>query len=80
MIEQFSLLDQLNVFETRSIGEIKDIARRYKVDIRVIDNKVVLPAKRKAAKDVLMALNDNFYTGPMSGNKFVANSKRIIQE
>ncbi len=80
MIEQFSLLDQSNVLETRSIGEIKEIARPYKVDIEVIDNKVVLPAKRKAAKDVLMALNDNFYTGPMSGNKFVANSKRIIQE
>ena len=80
MIEQFSLLDQSNVLETRSIGEIIEIARRYKVDIEVIDNKVVLPAKRNAAKDVLMALNDNFYTGPMSGNKFVANSKRIIQE
>ena len=41
---------------------------------------VRLPAKRKAAKEVLMALNDNFYTAPMTGNKFVANSKRIIEE
>lgn len=54
-------------------------ARRYNVPVTVRNNRLVLPAEKKALKDLLRVLDEDLYTGDLSRRRFLANSKRTVQ-
>lgn len=55
---------------------IKTSAKKFNLNIELQDGKVLLPNDKKVCKDILTFLNEQYYIGLITGNKYRTNSKR----
>ena len=69
---------QSGVLTTFSADQIQQAAASTKLDIPVQNGKLKLPTNRREMKDVLQFLNDGRWTGLLSGDTFVTNSRRRV--
>lgn len=75
--KQVTLLYQSNVLNNADTGKIKKHAKKFKLTIDLDnDGKICFPNDKKACKDILLFLNEQYWIGLISGEKFKTNSKR----
>ena len=56
--------------------ELKQIASRSNLQVKVTDDKLVLPDTRRGLKDILQFLREQRFIGMLSGRVYIANSVR----
>lgn len=78
MRRRFSMLRESDVLDVKTAEEIKDGCKNYGILIDVDEGKLVFPSDKANAKDLLKYLNDEYYTGEISGDRYVTNSKTRI--
>ena len=78
MRRRFSMLRESNVLDVKTAEEIRVGCAKYGLLIEVHEDKLVFPKEKAKSKDLLKYLNDEFYTGENSGEKYVTNSKTKV--
>ena len=70
------------VLEQYSPSQVAEKAAEYGVNISIRDNggqdQLVLPETKKDLKEVLRFLDEDYFSGPLTDNKYISNSKRIV--
>ncbi|CAM4344851.1 Kiwa anti-phage protein KwaB-like domain-containing protein [Flavobacterium terrigena] len=75
--KHITLLQKSNVLSTANTKKIKTSANRFNLKIELDGTgRIVFPTDKKSCKDILTFLNEQFYIGLISGNKYRTNSKR----
>ena len=54
-------------------------ARKTNLDIQVRKNKIVMPEGSKDINDLMQFLNDGRFPGPISGQPYITNSRRLVK-
>lgn len=71
------LLQKSKILDKADTKQIKKDAKKFKLVIELDPKgKIKLPTDKKVCKDVLSFLNEQFYFGLITGNKYRTNSKR----
>lgn len=74
--KQITLIQKSNILEKAKPKSIKTSAKKFNLNIELQDGKVLLPNDKKVCKDILTFLNEQYYIGLITGNKYRTNSKR----
>lgn len=74
------MIDDSNVLVDHSASQIESIAKNSGIDIKVQDDKIVIPADKESALEVLAFLDEEAYRGPFSNDILIANSKRVLRK
>ncbi|MCP9757248.1 DUF4868 domain-containing protein [Lacihabitans sp. CCS-44] len=74
--KQITLIQNSNILTNASPKKIKSSANKFNLKIQLVDRKLILPNDKKQCKDILSFLNEQYYFGLITGNKFRTNSKR----
>lgn len=76
--KQITLIQKSNVLLNANPKKIKNSANKFNLTIELIDGKLILPNDKQQCKDILSFLNEQYYIGLITGNKFRTNSKREV--
>lgn len=76
--KQITLIQKSQVIVSASPRKIKASAKKFNLDIEMENGKLKLPNDKKACKNILSFLNEQYYFGLISGKKFITNSKRDV--
>ncbi len=75
--KHITLLQKSNILEKANTKKIKTHANKFKLKIELDSGgKIIFPNDKKGCKDILTFLNEQFYIGLITGNKYRTNSKR----
>lgn len=74
--KRFAMLRDSEVLDRYTASEIADHAQDYEVDVQVIEDRIVFPAERAAAKRLLQFLNEERFRGAITDTLYETNSKR----
>lgn len=75
--KHITLLQQSKILITANTKKIKTSANKFKLKIELDTlGKIVFPPNKKSCKDILTFLNEQYYIGLITGNKYRTNSKR----
>lgn len=75
--KQITLLEKSGVLKKVNTKSVKTNANKFKLKIELtVDGKLILPENKKDCKNVLAFLNEQYYFGVITKNKFITNSKR----
>lgn len=77
--KQITLVKNSNILEYVSPSKIVNAAKKFKLTIPLANGKLQLPNNKKQCKDILTFLNEQFYIGLITGNKYRTNSKRSAE-
>lgn len=74
--KQITLIQKSNILTTANPKKVKASANKFNLKIELVDGKLVLPNDKKQCKEILYFLNEQYYIGLITGNKYKTNSKR----
>lgn len=75
--KHITLLQKSEILKTANTKKIKTAANKFKLKIELDAlDKIVFPTDKKSCKDILTFLNEQYYIGLITGNKYRTNSKR----
>jgi predicted transcriptional regulator len=74
--KQITLLLKSKILDTADTESIRFSAKDFKLDIDLDDGRIVFPNNQRKCKDILIFLNEQYYTGLITGTKYRTNSKR----
>ena len=74
------MINDSEVLKKYTAREIKSIARNSGIEIKVQDKRIVIPADKDAAMEVLAFLDEEAYRGPFTNDLLIANSKRVLRK
>ena len=77
--KQITLVKRSNVLTGSSPKKIINAAKKFKLIIALENGKLKLPNDKKQCKDILTFLNEQYYIGLITGNKYRTNSKRSAE-
>lgn len=77
---KIAMINDSNVLKDYSVSHIKRIAKNSGIEIKIQDKKIVIPADKDAAMEVLAFLDEEAYRGPFTNDLFLANSKRVLRK
>ncbi len=69
-------LNDSGVLRKYNIEQIRNKAKKFKIDMQVKNNKILIPNDTVKIKEMLRFLNDDIYRGVLSDVEFVSNSKQ----
>lgn len=76
--KHITLLQKSDILKTANTKKIKTSANKFKLKIELDAlGKIIFPTDKKSCKDILTFLNEQYYIGLITGNKYRTNSKRI---
>jgi len=75
--KRFALLRHSGILDQYAAQDIAGHAQGYAVDIQVVDDKIVFPADKGAAKRLLSFLNEELFRGAITDRLYETNSKRV---
>lgn len=61
---------------TRSARALEAASKSTKLNLQIRGDRIVMPTKSGEITELMRFLNDNRYVGPVSGEVFIANSRR----
>lgn len=73
--KQITLVQKSNILTGASPRKIVNAAKKFKLAIVLVNGKLKLPNDKKQCKDILSFLNEQYYIGLITGNKYKTNSK-----
>ena len=79
MRKRFMAVKSSGILGRVTVKKIQGQARKFGIDVETRDGKIVFPAERKKAKELLRLLLEGYYDGPLTGTKYVTNSQRAIE-
>lgn len=75
--KHITLLQKSEILKTANPIKIKTSANKFKLKIELDAlGKIIFPRDKKSCKDILTFLNEQYYIGLITGNKYRTNSKR----
>ena len=77
---KIAMINDSEVLKKYTAKQIKSIAKNSGIDIIDQDGKVVIPADKDAAMEVMAFLDEEAYRGPFSNDLLLANSKRVLRK
>ena len=77
---KIAVINDSGILKNYTAKRIKSIAKKSGIDIKVDDKKIVIPADKDAALEVLAFLDEEAYRGPFSNDLLIANSKRVLRK
>jgi hypothetical protein len=77
--KQITLVMKSSTLENMSPRRIVNAAKKFKLTIPLVNGKLQLPNNKKQCRDILTFLNEQFYIGLITGNKYRTNSKRSAE-
>ena len=77
---KIAMINDSEVLKKYTAKEIKSIAKNSGIDIKIQNKKIVIPANKDAAMEVLAFLDEEAYRGPFSNDLLIANSKRVLRK
>lgn len=77
---KIAMINDSEVLKKYAAKEIKSIAKNSGIDIKVQDKKIVIPADKDGAMEVLAFLDEEAYRGPFTNDLLIANSKRVLRK
>jgi hypothetical protein len=77
--KQVTLLQKSALLDDADTKQIKKSAKKFKL-VMELDGvgKIVFPRNRKACKEILFFLNENYYVGLITKKHYRTNSKRVV--
>lgn len=73
-------INDSKVLENHEINAIKELADKSKINIEIQENRILIPADKDKALEVLAFLDEEAYLGPFSEDVLIANSKRVLRK
>jgi hypothetical protein len=67
------------VLESKSASNIKELAKKIGIKIKIKSNKIVIPKEKIEIEKILSFLDEEAYKGVFTENTYLANSKRKIK-
>lgn len=77
---KIAMINDSEVLEKYTAKQIKSIAKSAGIEIKIQDKKIVIPADKDGAMEVLAFLDEEAYRGPFSNDLLIANSKRVLRK
>ncbi len=78
--KQITLLQKSKTLDGADTNKIKKHAKKFKLGIELDANgKICFPNDKKACKEILLFLNEQYWVGLISGHKYKTNSKREVK-
>ena len=75
--KQITLLQKSKILDAADTSKIKKFAKKFNLGIDLdTGGKIIFPNDKKVCKDILTFLNEQFYLGLITGNKYKTSSKR----
>lgn len=75
---KIALINDSGVLENFTAKQIKELASKAGLTIKIKNNKIVIPDDKDRMLVILATLNEEAYRGMFTNNLIVANSKRIV--
>ena len=77
--KQVTLLQKSKLLDGADTRKIKKSAKKFNVIVELDeDEKIVFPKDKKACKEILFFLNENYYEGIISKKHYRTNSKKVV--
>ena len=76
MRKRFAMLKDSRILDDYSVTRIERRARRYNVEIQVVNGKIIFPTDNAKAKKLLQLLNEEIFQGALTDQIYETNSKR----
>ena len=76
MRKRFAMLKDSGSLDDYSVPQIETRARRYNVEIRVVNDKIIFPTDNAKAKRLLQLLNEEIFQGALTDDIYETNSKK----
>lgn len=77
--KKIALLQKNAVLQGVSLPEIRKCAKEYGVALDIRAKKIVIPGEKKALKELVRFLDEDYFTAPLSKRKCLTNSKKYLQ-
>lgn len=74
--KRFALLKDSEVLTKYTPAKLKNLGKKYNVEVEVKNKKLVFPAEKAAARKLLQFLNEEIFRGPITDTLYSTNSKR----
>ena len=74
--KQITLLQKSATLVNSNTNKIKTSAKKFKLTIDLEDGKIKFPNDKTQLKDILTFLNEQYFIGLITGNRYKTNSKR----
>ena len=74
--KQITLLRKSATLVNSNTNKIKTSAKKFKLTIDLEDGKIKFPNDKTQLKDILTFLNEQYFIGLITGNRYKTNSKR----
>jgi len=75
--KQITLIQRSKILNTADTKKIKSHAKKFLLGIELDKmGKIIFPKDKKACKNILTFLNEQYYIGLITGNKYKTSSKR----
>jgi len=78
MRKLINAITKRNTLNNFTSAQIKVAAAGENFQITVADEKIIIPSVKAEAKALLQFLDNGLYRGPLGGEIFIANSKRVL--
>lgn len=76
--KRFAMLKDSRILDDYSASEIRDRSEGYDVSIEVVNGKLVFPADKLAAMQLLKYLNEELFRGAITNTLYETNSRRPV--
>ena len=77
--KQITLIQKSNILNLADSRKIRASAKKFKLCVDLDHaGKIIFPNNIKVCKEILLFLNEQFYIGLITGNKYKTNSKRDV--
>ena len=77
--KHITLLQKSKLLDTVSTKKIKSSAKKFELNIELDPSgKIIFPKEKKSCKDILYFLNEQYYIGLITGNRYKTSSKRNV--
>ena len=77
---KIAMINDSKVLRNYSAKDIKSIAKNSGIELIVQKKRIVIPADKDGAMEVLAFLDEEAYRGPFSNDILIANSKRVLRK
>lgn len=76
MRRKINLIGQSQILTMVPLHIIESVAKEYKIDINVVNQKIQINADKKKAKELFRLLDEDYYKSPLSQQYYLTNSKK----
>ncbi|MNY18911.1 hypothetical protein D3C86_1523200 [compost metagenome] len=76
--KHIALIQNSKILAAANPKKIQTSAKKFNLKIELEDGKIKFPSDAKVCKSILFYLNEHYYFGIITGNKYRTNSKKTI--